>query len=85
MDWDFTVSLFAGMRHPGARYNEMVYRVSLKGTATASIELQTTRVRMIKGEISRVELIDHRPGSKLSCVDVNINNIDPLIKTLNGS
>lgn len=75
MDWDFRIALFAGARHPGVldgsmREGELVFIVSLKGESTAALEILVSQKRMRRGEISKAEFTDLRPGGKLTNLNV---------------
>jgi hypothetical protein len=70
MSWNFRITGFAGGRHPRAPFGTKLLVTSHKSEASAYAEIEAWRERMRRGEASKVELIDLRPGGNLTNVAV---------------
>jgi hypothetical protein len=67
MNWDFRVRGFAGSKHPGkAPFGVMLVETSHRGISSAQTETLAWAARIDRGEVSRVEIIDMRPGGKMT-------------------
>ena len=55
-DWDYTLRIYAPTHQGGHLLLETTHR----GVASKDIELQVCRARMAKGEVGRVEVLDHK-------------------------
>jgi hypothetical protein len=58
MRWDYTIRGYAGVNHKspfGAKVLETVH----KGATSRDVEIAVYRSRMARGEISRIEVLDH--------------------------
>lgn len=71
MNWDFKVRGFAGPSHPrGAPVGTLLLETVHKGESSAATEVDVWQTRMRDGSAIRAELIDMRPGGKLTNLQV---------------
>jgi hypothetical protein len=77
MNWDFCVKLYSGPRHQETVIGTLVYVVNLRGESTASMEIDVSKRRLSRGELSKIELIDLRPGHPLTNLDVKADTVIP--------
>jgi hypothetical protein len=59
---------YAGRRHPSVRVGELLVETWHVGDGSMQTEVVVWRMRMKKGECSRVEVIDLRPGGRTEVI-----------------
>lgn len=64
--WDFKIRGYAGPRHPSLRLGTLLLETTHNGEASAYIEIEAWKTRMRGGYVTHVELVDLRPGGKLT-------------------
>jgi len=76
VSWDFRVRGFAGVNHhAGVPLGQLLVETTHKGIASAQIEVQTWQRRIERGDASRCELIDLRPGGKLTHLNIKATSV----------
>jgi len=72
----FRVRGFSSGRHP-MPFGTLLLETSHTTETSAYIEIEAWKERMKRGEVSKVELIDHRVGGKLTNLDVQLHTDIP--------
>ncbi len=66
-NWDFIIRGFAGSKQQnGIPYGALLVETTHKGEASVYVTIEAWQARMKRGEVSHAELIDFRPGGKLT-------------------